>query len=454
MSTTPSEPQDEPKRNVLAIASLVLGALSVALAQFCSVPGFISVVGCFGALVAVAAAATSVFGMLEARKQAGRGLRLAIGGIVTAAISLLIVLVVFIPAMLTPGGVIAHVAATPTPTITPTPTMTPTPLPVPTEPSAPPATGEPQTYTGETFSTAFGNDWEIYDSGSDDTSEYLIIRHSEGDILLQVYRFTLSETPDLEAEIEAFMSGNFGTTGPAIEEEIEIDGQQGLMGRFVLQSSQGQSYMLFAAVANGYDLYFFLAVAPSEEILTSYEAEIERIIASTQLSDSPAASVTPTPPTSPLTATVQTYQDDTISLTYPGDWLSLDVSGDELCTQPDVTCIALVHAEDDVQFLLLRENQEDEPDLEQTDQERWERLSDSATLLSTDTVEIDGRPGIERSYIREDTTVPTGQYYARQIIFVDGYDQYIIVASSSSADTMMRYQAVVADIIASIEFVE
>ena len=45
--STPIEPQDKPKRNVLAIASLVLGALSVAFAQFCSVPGVISVVGCF-----------------------------------------------------------------------------------------------------------------------------------------------------------------------------------------------------------------------------------------------------------------------------------------------------------------------------------------------------------------------------------------------------------------------
>ncbi|MBN1810657.1 MAG: DUF4190 domain-containing protein [Anaerolineae bacterium] len=452
--STSIEPQSKPKRNVLAIASLVLGALSVAFAQFCSVPGVISIVGCFGALVAIAAATTGVFGILEARKLAGQGQRLAIGGIVTAVISLLIVLVVFIPAMLTPGGVLAHVAATPTPTITPTPTMTPTPLPIPTEPSTPLSTPAPQIHTGETFSIAFSDEWEIYESGSESTSEYLIIQHPKSGILLQIYRFTLTEMPDLEAEIEAFMAGNFGTAGPVIEEEIEIGGRQGFTGRFVLQSSQGQSHVLFAAVANGYDIYFFLAFAPTEEVLTGYEAETETIITSTQFADSPAAGPTPTPSTGPLPTTPQTYQDDKISLTYPGDWLTLDVSGDELCDQPHVTCLVLVHAEDNIQLILLRETQEDEPDLKKADRERWERLSSFSTLLSMDETEIDGRPGIERSLIQEDSTSPTGQYYALQVMFVDGYDQYTVVASASTADTMMRYQAIVEDIIASIKFIE
>ncbi len=419
---TPIESQDKPKRNILAIASLVLGALSVAFAQFCSVPGAISVVGCFGVLVAIAAAATGVFGILEARKLAGQGQRLAIGGIVTAAISLLIVLVVFIPAMLTPGGVLAHIAATPTPTVTLTPTMTPTPIPVPTEPPMPLSTHEPQAHTGETFSITFSDEWEIYESGSESTSEYLIIQHPASNILLQIYRFTLSETPDLETEIEAFIASNFGTAGPAIEEEIEIGGQKGRTGRFVLQSSQGQSHVLFAAVANGYDMYFFLASAPTEEVMTGYETEIKTIITSTQFTGSFATSPTPAPQASPLPTTSQTYQDDKISLTYPGDWLSLDASGDELCDQPQVTCLVLAHAEDNIQFVLIRETQEAEPDLKKADKERWKRLSSSATLLSMDETEIDGRPGIERSLIQEDPGSSTGQYYALQIMFVDGYD--------------------------------
>jgi hypothetical protein len=280
--STPTEPQEEPKRNVLAIASLVLGALSVALAQFCSIPGTISVVGCFGLLVAIAAAATGAFGLREARNLDGQGRRLAVGGIVTAALSLLIVLVVLIPTVLRPGGILAHVAATPTPTITPTPPITPTPLPLPTEPPTPASTPASQTYAGETFRITFSDAWEIYDSGSDDASEYLIIQRTTGNVLLQIYRFTLTETPDLEAEIEAFMTSNFGATGPAIDEEIEIGGQPGLMGEFVLQSSQGQSDALFAAVANGHDIYFFLAFAPTEEVMAGYEAEIEAIITSTE----------------------------------------------------------------------------------------------------------------------------------------------------------------------------
>lgn len=452
--STPIEPQSKPKRNVLAIASLVLGALAVAFAQFCSVPGVISVVGCFGVLVAIAAATTGVFGILEARKLAGQGQRLAIGGIVTAAISLLIVTVVFIPTMLKPGGVLAHIAATPTPTITPTPTMTPTPLPIPTEPSTPLSTSAPQVHTGETFSMAFTDEWELYESGSESTSEYLIIQHPRSGILLQVYRFTLTEIPDLEAEMEAFMVSNFGAASPAGEKEIEIGGQRGLIGRFVLQSSQGQSHVLFAAVANGYDLYFFLAFAPTEEVLTSYETEIETIITSTRFADSSAAEPTPAPSASPLPTTPQTYQDDKISLTYPGDWLTLDVSGDELCDQTHVTCLVLMHAEDNIQLVLLRETQEGEPDLEQADRERWERLSSFSTLLSMDETEIDGRPGIERSFIQEEPASPTGQYYVLQVMFVDGYDQYTLVASASTADTMMRYQAIVEHIIASIEFIE
>jgi hypothetical protein len=450
---TPIESQDKPKRNMLAIASLVLGALSVAFAQFCSVPGAISVVGCFGVLVAIAAATTGVFGILEARKLAGQGQQLAIGGIVTAIIGLIVVLVIFIPTMLTPGGVLAHVLATPTPTITPTPTMTPTPLPIPTEPATPLSTPEPQTYAGETFNITFSNEWEIYDAGSESTSEFLIIQHSTSNILLQVYRFTLSELPDLEAEIEAFVA-NFGAGGPTIEEEIEIDGQQGRTGKFALQTSQGQSQVLFAAVANGYDIYFFLASAPTEEVMAGYETEIETIITSTQFTSSSAIGPTSTPPSSVLPTTPQTYQDGKISLTYPGDWLSLDVSGDELCSQPQVTCLVLAHAEDNIQFVLLRETQEDEPDLKEADEERWERLSSHSTLLSLDETEIDGRPGIERSLIQEDPTSPTGQYYALQVMFADGYDLYTIAASASTADTMMRYQAIVEDIIASIEFIE
>jgi hypothetical protein len=452
--STPFEPRNKPNKNVLAIASLVLGALSVAFAQFCSVPGTISVVGCFGALVAIAAATTGVFGILEARKRAGQGQRLAIGGIVTAAISILIVLVVFIPAMLTPGGVIAHVAATPTPTITPTSTVTPTPLPLPTEPPTSSSVPASQNHTGETFRITFSDDWEVYETGSESQSEYLIIQHTTGNVLLQVYRLTLSETPDLETEIEAFMASNFGATGPAIEEEIEIGGQQGLTGEFILQSSQGQSRALFAAVANGYDVYFFLAFAPTEEVMASYETEIEAIITSTRFAGSSATQPTPTPLTGLLPTTPQTYRDDKISLTYPGDWLSLDVTGDEFCNQPHVTCLVLAHAEDNVQIVLIRETQEDELDLEEADQERWERLSDSVTLLSTDEIEIDDRRAIERSLIQKDPSSSTGQYYAMQVMFADGRDLYTVVASASTSDMMLRYQAIIEDIIASIEFVE
>ena len=81
-------------------------------------------------------------------------------------------------------------------------------------------------------------------------------------------------------------------------------------------------------------------------------------------------------------------------------------------------------------------------------------MSSFSDLLSTDEIEIDERPGIERNLIQDDPTSPTGKYYALQVMFVDGYDLYTIATSASTADTMVRYQAIVEGIIASIKFVE
>jgi hypothetical protein len=442
--STATESPDKSKRNLLAIASLVLGALSVAFAQFCSVPGVISVVGCFGVIVAIVAATTGAFGIREARKLAGQGQRLAIGGIVTAVISILIILVMLIPTMLTPGGIQAHVWATPTPT------MTPTPLPLPTEPSTPLPTHTLQAHDGETFSITFSDEWEIYESGSEPTSEYLIIQHPGG-ALFQVYRLTFSEIPDLEAEIEAFMIGNFGA-GSAIEEEIEIGGQNGRTGRFVLRTSQGQSHALFTAVANGYDIYFFLATTASEEAMVSYETEIKAIITSTEFTGPSADNPLPTPSASPLPTTPQTYQDDKFSFTYPGDWLSIDLSNSEYCNQPHVSCVLLTHSKDDIRFLIERKTHDDELDLEEFDQEAWDKYILAPHVLPKVETTVDGRPGIQRTL--PESPDSSTDLYVLQIIVVNGHDGYWILAESDSSDTFSTHQSTIEEIIASIKFAE
>ena len=459
--STPIEPQDEPKRNTLAIASLILGALSVAFAQFCAMPGNISVVGCLGGILAIAAAVTGVLGIRAA--QEGQGKRSAIGGIFTAAIGLAVFLFVFIPAMVTPGGLWTYVQATPTPTITPTPTMTPTPTITPTVTPEPTSTPAPQTHYGDSFAITFTDEWEVYRDIREPEQEDLIIEHPEG-ILLRVLRYTLSEKPDVESETDAFLFNSFGSINLIAEGEIEIGGQKGLTKRFVFQDSRGQSsHMLLAGVANEYDLYFILVYALSQETFTRYQAETEAIIASitftTEGAPAPTPAIESTPPTSTLPTDVPedfTFTGDGFTLTHPGDWVEFDSSGSTRCQRPGTVCLFLFHAsEDGTEFLLIREPLEEDATVEEIDQSLWNQYADAgAELISQDAVEIDGRPGIKRAFSFSTSSSPTGEIFVLQVLIVNGNDLYQFSVTTTSATLLMKHQSAAEGIIDSLKFTE
>jgi hypothetical protein len=464
--STPIEPQGGPtKRNTLAIASLILGALSVAFAQFCTVPGSISSVGCLGGILAIAAIVTGVLGIRSA--QQGQGKRSAVGGIFTAAIGLLVFLAVFIPSMMTPGGLWTHVGATPTPTITPTPTMTPTPTLPPTETPVPTSTPAPQTHYGERFSITYTDEWEIYRNISEPGFENLIIEHPQG-VLLQVHQQTLPEKPNLESETEAFLSNNFGSINMIAEGEIEIDGQRGLTKRFVYQDSRGQSYILLAVVANEYDLYDILVLAPSQEIFTRYQAETEAIITSIKFTTAgaPAPTATPeptsptsAPPTSPPPTGYQTFTGDKFTLTYPEDWREdEDFSREGICVEAtNVSCFALAHPTDEeIGIQLIRYNIDQTLSAEQADQGIWAQMVapeyDSVSLEKFEkNLEIDGRPAVKRVFHGTRGGV---QEYVLYVIVTEGYDVYHFQGRTSTTEAFEQYQPIMEESIFSLRFLE
>jgi hypothetical protein len=461
--STPIEPQDEPKRNTLAIASLVLGALSVAFAQFCAMPGNISVVGCLGGVLAIAAAVTGVLGIRAA--QQGQGKRSAIGGIFTAAIGLLVFLFVFIPAMVTPGGLWTYVQATATPTITPTPTMTPTPTITPTVTPEPTSTPAPQTYYGGSFAITYTDEWQVYQTESGPEGEYLIIYNSQG-VFLHVYRYTLEEEPDLEREASAFLA-DFDSISMIAEGEIVIGGQEGLAKRFVFQGSGGQNHVLLAIVANEYDLYGILVIAPSQEAFTRYQAETEAIIASikftTEGAPAPTAAPEPTTPTSALPtvappAGYETFTGDRFTLTYPEDWQEdEDFSHAGICGEAtNLSCFALVHpTEEGIGLQLMRYTIEQAITAEQADQTIWAEFVapeyDSVNLERFEkNWEIDGRSAVKRIFSGTRSDIEEHVVY---VVVTDGVDVYHF-QGRTPPETFDQYQPIIEEIIFSLRFSE
>ncbi len=466
------QPQEGSKRNRLAIASLVLGALSVAFAQFCHVPGTFSVAGCLGPILALGSLTTGILGIREAKRLDGQGQKSAVGGLVTAGLGLLIFTTIFIPVMLTPGGLMTYVGATPTPTITPTPTMTPTPTPIPTETPQPTPTPAPVTHEGDKFTVTFTDDWEVYDTNSTPQSEYLIIQKPRDSILLHIYRQTLSESPNLETETEAFLSANFESVSRVSDGEIEISNQKGLTRRFVYQSSRGQSYVFLAAVANGNDLYFFLVFAPTESILAQHEDEIYQIILSTEFTTrgtsakvtpipdpEPGSTSTPPPSTvaSPPPEGYATLGDDRFTLTYPSGWQELDTSEQQVCKAPNVTCFAVKHSTEDLTVQLTRYTIDGELSAEEADRAIWNEITvpsyASVSVDERDTLmEIGGHPAVKRVF---HGTLPSGeQEHVLSIIVVNGYDTYQFEGLTSSGEALEQYQEEMEEIVSSLRFTD
>jgi len=467
--STPVEPQGEPtKKNILAIASLVLGALSVAFAQFCTVPGNISSVGCLGGILAIAAIVTGVLGIRSA--QQGQGKRSAVGGIFTAAIGLLVFLAVFIPSMMTPGGLWAHVGATPTPTITPTPTMTPTPTLPPTETPVPTSTPAPQTHYGEKFTITYTDEWKtlgIDEQCQGAESECLAIYNERIGIELHVYRETLPEKIDLEAETERILA-SFESKSMVEEVEIEVGGQRGLSRTFASQYSGRTAYIQLVVVIDGYDRYIFFVVAPSEERLMQYRDDAMGIILSTQFTTAgapaPTAAPEPTSPTSTLPTSTppagyKTFTGDKFTLTYPEDWREdEDFSREGICGEAtNVSCFAFAHPTDEeIGIQLIRYTIDQMLNAEQADQGVWAQMVapeyDSVNLERFEkNLEIDGRPAVKRVFHGTRDGV---QEYVLYVIVTEGYDVYHFQGWTPSAEAFEQYQPIMEESIFSLRFLE
>ncbi|MBN1977590.1 MAG: hypothetical protein JW918_09335 [Anaerolineae bacterium] len=465
--STPIEPQDEPKRNILAIASFVMGIFSVAFAQFCTMPGNISIIGCFGGILAIAAVVTGVLGIRAA--QQGQGKRSAISGIVLAVAGLVVFLFIFIPAMLTPGGLWTYVQATPTPTITPTPTMTPTPTITPTATPEPTSTPAPQTHYGASFAITYTDEWkklDIDEQCQGSQSECIALYNGRTGIQLHIYRSTLPEIVDLETETERILD-SFESKSILEEGEVEVGGQRGLSRTFASQYSGGTEYIRLVVVIDEYDRYIFLLVAPSEERLTRYQDEAMEIIFSTQFTTTGAPAPTAVPEVAPPTSVLptdappaghETFTGDRFTLTYPEDWQEdEDINRADICQEPGVFCLALVHpTEDGVGLQLMRYTFDRPLTTEQADQAIWAQMVapayDSVNLESFEkNIDIDGRLAVKRIFYG---TLGDVQEHILYIVVADENDVYHFQGRTSSPEAFEQYQPILEEITFSLRFSE
>jgi hypothetical protein len=469
------QPQEGSKRNRLAIASLVLGALSVAFAQFCHVPGTFSVAGCLGPIFALGSLTTGILGIREAKRLGGQGQKPAVGGLVTAGLGLLIFAAIFVPVMLTPGGLMTYVGATPTPTITPTPTMTPTPTPIPTETPPPTPTPASVTREGRRFAITFTDEWDVLDTSRAETcqepNECLVIQHSSGDgIMISIVRIATGQEVDLEEEDRrqwASLDSVSAVSGPEV---TEIGGLPAIKRIYIEQTQIGSIYTVKYLATEERDLYFCLIEAPAEEIVARHQVEIDGIIASIRFGAA-AGGVTPlpdleseptsTPPpsavASPPPEGYTTLGDDRFTLTYPSDWQELDTSEQQICKARNVTCFAVRHSTEDLTVQLTRYTIDGEPTAEEADQAIWNEITvpsyASVSVDERDTLmEIGGHPAVKRLF---HGTLPSGEEeYVLSIIAVNGYDIYQFGGLTSSAEALEQYQEEMEEIISSVQFTD
>jgi hypothetical protein len=358
-------------------------------------------------------------------------------------------LIKFIPVMLTPGGALTQLAATPTPAVTSRPTLTPTPTPTPTATPLPTNTPAPVTHGGIGFAITYTDEWIPADAGSDSRREFLVLRHFQDGVQFHVYRQVFPEPPDLETELASFTSNNFGAPNVIAEGEIEISGREGVTKRFVSDTSSSRNHVFLAAVVNGNDLYIYLVLASSEEELTLYEDKALQIITSTEF-----VGIEPTLPSS-SGAELQPYDGEGFTLMYPGDWRQLDASGVGFCQSASVSCFIIEHPDTDgPEFLVIRRTHDTPQDLETLDQFVWDDYAGAAELVTVENTTVGGEAAIKRIFWVPLPDTPSGKLYALQVMVVHGSDSYQILGNAAGAEEMMRYQPTLEAIIASIEFTE
>jgi hypothetical protein len=262
-----TEPQNKAKRNTQAIASLILGMMSIVFALFYLAPGLLSALGCVGAIAALLAFLAGVQGLRAARGLDEQGRKLAIAGMGAGGLGLLVFIVLMASSVLRAQREFETL-------LTPQP---------------------PQTFQGDDFTLTYPSGWQSIDIGQQAFCgqpgvECLFgISHPTGDgTNINLIRFALEQEATVE-EIDQALWAQFeaGTPDVTLEsrEVIEIRGQPATRRIFNVPSPStpsGRAHVLQIYIVKGRALYQFTGWTPGPDALTQHQAEIEEIITNIQ----------------------------------------------------------------------------------------------------------------------------------------------------------------------------
>lgn len=261
--STSTEPQDKTKKNQQAIASLILGILSLAFALGNFAPGLLSTLGCVGATAALLALLAGVLGLRAARKLDGQRRSLAITGMSLGGLGLIVFIAVMASSVLSKQRQVQTL-------LTPQP---------------------PQIFQSDDLTLTYPSDWQVVDISQQDTCKQsglkcvIAIASSAGDgTNINLMRFTLSQEATVE-EVDQALWAKFTSNTPDVtlvsREAIKVDGHPAIRRIFNTPSQKaasGRDYLIDIYVVNGLALYQFTVWAPSADALTQHQAAIEEVI--------------------------------------------------------------------------------------------------------------------------------------------------------------------------------
>lgn len=265
-----TEPQDKTQKNTQAIASLILGVISIVFALFNYAPGFLSVLGIVGAVAASLALLAGKRGFRAAREIDEQGRKLAIAGLAAGGLGLLLFIITFIVPIVTDVGEMQAL-------LTPQP---------------------PKTFQGDGFTLTYPNGWETIDAFAEQDlckqpgveCILAIVHPSRDGTNINLIRVALDEETTVDENDQAEWA-YFESVTPDVNLEsrdiIEIGGQPAIRRVFSAPSSDvpsGRVHVLQVYIVKGLTVYTFTGVAQSADTLTQHRAEIEEIIIGMQFS--------------------------------------------------------------------------------------------------------------------------------------------------------------------------
>jgi hypothetical protein len=238
--STATELQEKPKRNQQAVASLVLGVLSLVLALFNLAPGLLSTLGCVGGVAALLALLAGVQGLRAVRDLDGSGRRFASAGMAAGGLGLLVFIVAFLPALQTERA-LERARGTFE------------------------AIQTPQVFQADGFSLTYPGDWQTLDINEQEDCKQpnvecllLQIGHPSGDgTNINVWRFALrreATVDEADQESWAGVEATIPDVNLVSREMIEVGGQPAVRRVFNMPSSraaEGRAHYIQTYVVKG-----------------------------------------------------------------------------------------------------------------------------------------------------------------------------------------------------------